>query len=148
MLKISASSPNHINAMDINADYAGEDDPILLKIEFIMSLCEQIMGSGKLGAQERSILGRCVNEVYQDYLQRGFTGEPPTLKDLYSVLLDQPDPEARSVAWRWSCSPPEASTSSHTRPTSTCPAVSSALIFWTWASGFGLWGCWSCWTPL
>ena len=71
---------------------------ILLKIEFIMSLCEQIMGSGKLGAQERSILGRCVNEVYQDYLQRGFTGEPPTLKDLYSVLLDQPDPEARSVA--------------------------------------------------
>lgn len=98
VLKISASSPNHINAMDINADYAGEDDPILLKIEFIMSLCEQIMGSGKLGAQERSILGRCVNEVYQDYLQRGFTGEPPTLKDLYAVLLDQPDPEARSVA--------------------------------------------------
>lgn len=98
VLKISAGSPNHINAMDINADYAGEDDPILLKIEFIMSLCEQIMGSGKLGAQERSILGRCVNEVYQGYLQRGFTGEPPTLKDLYAVLLAQPDPEARSLA--------------------------------------------------
>lgn len=98
VLKISAGSPNHINAMDINADYAGEDDPILLKIEFIMSLCEQIMGSGKLGAQERSILGRCVSEVYQGYLQRGFTGEPPTLKDLHTVLLAQPDPEARSVA--------------------------------------------------
>ena len=97
VLKISASSPNHINAMDINADYAGDDDPVLLKTEFIMSLCEQIMGSGKLGAQEKSILGRCVSMVYEDYM-KDYAGDPPTLKDLHAVLLEQPEPEARSVA--------------------------------------------------
>ncbi len=97
VLKISASSSTHINAMDINADYAGEDDPVLLKSEFIMSLCDQIMGNGKLGAQERSILGRCVAEIYEDYM-KDYTGDPPTLKDLHAVLLKQPDPEARSVA--------------------------------------------------
>lgn len=98
VLKVSASSPNHINAMAINADYAGEDDPVLLKSEFIMSLCEQIMGSGKLGAQEKSVLARCVAAVYQDYVSHGYAGEPPTLKDLHAVLLKQPEPEARSVA--------------------------------------------------
>ena len=97
VLKISGSSPTHINAMAINADYAGEDDPVMLKSEFIMSLCDQLMGNGKLGPQEKSILDRCVSLVYKDYLKH-YAGDPPTLKDLHAVLLQQPEPEARSVA--------------------------------------------------
>ncbi len=97
VLKISGSSPTHINAMAINADYAGEDDPVMLKSEFIMSLCDQLMGNGKLGPQEKSILDRCVSLVYKNYLKH-YAGDPPTLKDLHAVLLKQPEPEAKSVA--------------------------------------------------
>lgn len=97
VLKISGSSPTHINAMAINADYAGEDDPVMLKSEFIMSLCDQLMGNGKLGPQEKSILDRCVSLVYKNYLKH-YAGDPPTLKDLHDVLLKQPEPEAKSVA--------------------------------------------------
>ena len=97
VLKVSANSPNHINAMAINADYAGEDDPVMLKSEFVLSLCDELMGSGRLGPQEKSILDRCVALVYQDYL-RDYAGDPPTLRDLHAVLLEQPEQEAQSIA--------------------------------------------------
>ena len=97
VLKVSANSPNHINAMAINADYAGEDDPVMLKSEFVLSLCDELMGSGRLGPQEKSILDRCVALVYQDYL-RDYAGDPPTLRDLHAVLLEQPEQEAQGIA--------------------------------------------------
>lgn len=97
VLEVSAGSSNHINAMDINADYAGEDDPVLLKSEFIMSLCDQVMGSGKLGAQEKSIVDRCTSMVYRDYT-KSYTGELPSLLDLYTILLEQPEEQAANVA--------------------------------------------------
>ena len=96
-LKVAASSPNHINAMAINADYAGDDDPVQLKSEFVMSLCDQLMGGGKLGAKEKSVIDRCVSLVYKDYI-KSYAGDPPTLKDLYAVLQAQPEEEARDVA--------------------------------------------------
>ena len=94
---LSASSENHINAMAISADYADGESPIALKSEFVMTLCEQLMGHGKLGPKEKSIIDRCTAIVYKDYIKR-FSGTPPTLSDLYRELLQQEDPEAREIA--------------------------------------------------
>ena len=59
LIKISAASRNHINAMDLSADYGGDENPIILKSEFVLSLCEQLIGSGRLSAKEKSLIDRC-----------------------------------------------------------------------------------------
>jgi len=97
VVDISASSRNHINALDINREYGDGDSPIILKAEFVLSLCEQLMGTGKLNAREKSIIDRCTAAVYKDYI-KDFSGRPPTLKDFHAELLRQPEPEARDVA--------------------------------------------------
>lgn len=99
IIKISASSESHINLMDINREYAMDEkeSPIVLKCEFIMSVCEQIAGRS-LSAGEKSIIDRCVRAVYKKYLADGYAGEPPTLTDLYNELLKCPEPEAGDLA--------------------------------------------------
>lgn len=99
VIRIAAGSKNHINAMDINANYGGDtENPIVLKAEFILSLCEQLVGAGKLTAKEKSIIDRCTANVYRDYLQRNFESKPPTLEQFHAELLRQEEPEAREVA--------------------------------------------------
>ena len=99
IIRIAAGSNNHINAMDINANYGGENEnPITLKAEFILSLCEQLVGAGKLTAKEKSIIDRCTANVYRGYLQRNFETKPPTLEQFHAELLRQEEPEAREVA--------------------------------------------------
>ena len=99
VIRIAAGSKNHINAMDINANYGGEtENPITLKSEFILSLCEQLVGAGKLTAKEKSIIDRCTANVYRGYLQRNFETKPPTLEQFHAELLRQEEPEAREVA--------------------------------------------------
>lgn len=97
IVRISASSNNHINALDLNRDYAAGDNPIALKSEFLMSLCEQLIGAGKLGAKEKSIIDRCTANVYRKYM-RDYTGEPPTLMDFHADLLKQQEPIAQDIA--------------------------------------------------
>lgn len=98
-IRISASSENHLNLMDINKEYGMDEreSPIALKCEFVMSVCEQIVG-GSLSAGEKSIIDRCVISVYKKYLASGYAGDPPTLADLYSELLDCTEPEAGDLA--------------------------------------------------
>jgi type IV secretory pathway VirB4 component len=99
VIRIAAGSKNHINAMDINANYGGDtENPIVLKAEFILSLCEQLVGAGKLTAKEKSIIDRCTANVYRGYLQRNFETKPPTLEQFHAELLRQEEPEAREVA--------------------------------------------------
>ena len=98
VINIAADSRNHINAMDMESEYADSENPVLLKSEFILSLCEQLVGSGKLSAKEKSLIDRCTQLVYRSYMKRGCTGKVPTLKDFHKVLLDQPEPEAKDVA--------------------------------------------------
>lgn len=69
IIDISATSKNHINAMDMNSDYGDGEDPLILKSEFILSLCEQLIGSRSLGAQEKSLIDRCTKNVYRNYRQ-------------------------------------------------------------------------------
>ena len=98
VIKISATSNNHINAMDMNSEYGDGANPVILKSEFILSLCEQLIGSGNLGAKQKSIIDRCTASVYRFYQQGNYQGTPPTLKDFYEELLKQVEPEAKEIA--------------------------------------------------
>ena len=84
--------------MDINKEYGDGANPIILKSEFILSLCEQLIGSGNLGAKQKSIIDRCTAQVYRYYQQGNYMGTPPTLKDFYEELLNQKEPEAKGIA--------------------------------------------------
>ena len=97
-IKISATSNNHINAMDMNSEYGDGANPVTLKSEFILSLCEQLIGASNLGPMQKSIIDRCTASVYRDYQQRGYTGKVPTLKDFRTELLKQSEPEAKEIA--------------------------------------------------
>lgn len=66
------ASDNHINAMDMNKDYGDGANPVILKSEFIMSLCEQLIGGTNLGAKQKSIIDRCTASVYRSYQQNDY----------------------------------------------------------------------------
>ena len=97
-VKAAETSPSHINAMDMNKEYGDGANPVILKSEFIMSLCEQLIGGTNLGAKQKSIIDRCTASVYRDYQQRGYTGTVPTLQDFRAELLKQDEPEAKEIA--------------------------------------------------
>ena len=98
VVNISATSPNHINAMDMEQGYGDGENPVVLKSEFLLSLCEQLMGSRQLSAKEKSIIDRCTAQCYHGYIRGGDQGGVPTLRDFHAELLRQPEPEARDVA--------------------------------------------------
>ena len=98
VINISATSKTHINALDMNKDYGDGANPVILKSEFIMSLCEQLVGNKYLGAKQKSLIDRCATNVYYDYQRRGYTGKVPTLQDFRAELLKQNEPEARELA--------------------------------------------------
>ena len=98
VINISAASPNHINALDMEQGYGDGDNPVVLKSEFLLSLCEQLVGSGKLTAKEKSLIDRCTAQVYRDYIRHDYHGKVPTLQDFHACLLEQPEREAKDVA--------------------------------------------------
>lgn len=98
VIHISATSPNHINAMDLNREYGDGANPVILKSEFILSLCEQLIGSQNLGPKQKSIIDRCTAKVYWTYQENNYQGTPPTLQDFHAELLRQPEPEAQELA--------------------------------------------------
>ncbi|MBM6663665.1 MULTISPECIES: VirB4-like conjugal transfer ATPase, CD1110 family [Flavonifractor] len=98
VVEISATSSNHINAMDMEQGYGEGENPVVLKSEFLLSLCEQSVGAGKLSAKEKSIIDRCTAQCYHDYVRDGCRGKAPTLQDFHAELLRQPEAEARDVA--------------------------------------------------
>ncbi|NLD11103.1 MAG: DUF87 domain-containing protein [Clostridiales bacterium] len=97
VIEISATSPNHINAMDMSKDY-GEVDPIIEKSQFLQSLCEQIIAGHHFAKGQQSIIDRCTENVYRYYKQGNYKGTPPTLRDFRDELLRQEEPEAKSLA--------------------------------------------------
>ena len=99
VIKISPSSTQYINPMDINSNYSEEDNPIALKSDFILSLCELVVG-GKEGLQpvEKTVIDRCVHQIYQTYFENPVPERMPILEDLYNALLKQEEKEARHVA--------------------------------------------------
>lgn len=97
VIEISATSPNHINAMDMTKEY-GEINPIIEKSQFLQSLCEQIIAGHTFTKGQQSIIDRCTESVYRYYLQGNYQGVPPTLQDFREELLKQPEPEAHALA--------------------------------------------------
>ena len=99
VIDISPTSTNYINPMDINLDYSDDENPITLKSDFILSLCDLIIG-GKEGLSpiERAIIDRCTRLVYREYLQNPCPENMPILGDLYELLLKQSEPEAQNIA--------------------------------------------------
>ena len=98
VIRISATSDTHINALDMDRAYGDERNPIVSKSEFVLSLFEQLIGDGMVTAKEKSILGRCTEQVYLPYIRNGYQGTPPTLQDFYRLLKMQPEPEAQGLA--------------------------------------------------
>ena len=99
VIKISPTSTDYINPMDINESYSEDDNPLALKADFILSLCELIVG-GKEGLQpiEKTVIDRCVHQVYMGYFEDPKPENMPLLEDLYNALLQQEEKEARRVA--------------------------------------------------
>ena len=99
VIKISPTSPHYINPMDLNLNYSDDENPLSLKSDFILSLCELIVG-GKDGLQpvEKTIIDRCVRMVYRDYLNDPKPENMPVLEDLYQELRRQEEKEAQYVA--------------------------------------------------
>jgi len=99
VVKLSPVSTQYINPMDINPDYADDEDPLTLKSDFILSLCELIIG-GKTGLEpvEKTIIDRCVRLVYRDYLAGPSPEKMPTLQDLYDLLREQSEAESQRIA--------------------------------------------------
>jgi hypothetical protein len=99
VVKISPTSGDYINPMDINMNYSEGDSPLALKADFILSLCELIIG-GRDGLQpvEKTVIDRSIHEVYRSYFDNPVPENMPLMEDLYNALLAQPEPEARRVA--------------------------------------------------
>ena len=93
VVKVSAGGRDRLNAMYMVDGY-GENNPIVVKSEFIMSLIEQIDKKG-VGPQQKSIIDRCIASVYKRAYE---TGTVPTLSTLREMLLEQPEPEAKQIA--------------------------------------------------
>lgn len=99
VIRISPSSHQYINPMDINNNYSEEDDPVALKADFILSLCELIVGSKDgLLPVEKTVIDRCVHLIYQRYYENPVPERMPLLEDLYQALLQQEEKEATHVA--------------------------------------------------
>ena len=99
VIDLSPTSSNYINPLDINLDYSDDENPITLKSDFVLSLCDLIIG-GKDGLTpiEKTIIDRCTRLVYRDYLQDPRPENMPILGDLYELLRKQSEPEAQNIA--------------------------------------------------
>jgi type IV secretory pathway VirB4 component len=99
VIRISPTSPHYINPMDLNLNYSDDESPLSLKSDFILSLCELIVG-GKDGLQpvEKTVIDRCVRLVYRDYLADPVPEKMPILEDLYNALLKQEEKESQYIA--------------------------------------------------
>ena len=99
VVRLSPTSTQYINPMDMNLNYSEDDNPLALKSDFILSLCELVIG-GKEGLQpvEKTIIDRAVRNVYRPFLADPDPAKMPVLGDLYDELLKQPEPEAAHIA--------------------------------------------------
>lgn len=99
VINLSPNSTQYINPMDINLNYSEDDNPLALKSDFLLSLCELVIG-GKEGLQpvDKTVIDRAVRNVYRPFLADPDPAKMPILGDLYDELLKQPEPEAARIA--------------------------------------------------
>ncbi len=98
VLEISPNSRHHINPLEIARGYGMGENPVALKSELLMSICEQQMGEGQLGAFHKSIIDRCTASVYHDFIKSGGKAPQPILSDWRNEIKRQPEREAQELA--------------------------------------------------
>ena len=99
VIRISPNSKQYVNPMDINLNYSEDESPISLKADFVLSLCELIVGNkGGLEPVEKTIIDRCVRLIYRKYLENPVPENMPILEDLYNCILEQEEIEAKRIA--------------------------------------------------
>ena len=99
VIRLSPTSKDFVNPLDINLNYSEDDNPLALKSDFVLSFCELVMG-GKNGLEaiEKTVIDRAVRVIYRPYLADPRPENMPILSDLHKALLDQHVPEADRVA--------------------------------------------------
>ena len=99
VIKISPTSKQYVNPMDLNLDYSDDESPLSLKVDFLLSFCDIVVGS-KDGLQpvEKTVIDRCVRLVYRKYLDNPCPENMPILEDLYNTLRAQDEKEAQFIA--------------------------------------------------
>lgn len=98
VLELSPNSPHHINPLEIARGYGMGENPVAMKSELLMSICEQQMGEGQLGAFHKSIIDRCTASVYHEFIKSGGKIRQPTLSDWRNEVKRQPEREAQELA--------------------------------------------------
>ena len=98
VLEISPNSPHHINPLEITRGYGVGENPVAMKSELLMSICEQQMGEGQLGAFHKSIIDRCTASVYHEFIKSGGKARQPVLSDWRNEIKRQPEREAQELA--------------------------------------------------
>ncbi|HEK9245714.1 TPA: conjugal transfer protein TraE, partial [Streptococcus equi subsp. equi] len=98
VIRISPISKDYVNPLDINIDYADEDNPLSLKSDFILSLFELVVGEKKLSAEEISVIDRCLPILYKTYFENPVPENMPILEDLYNLLQKQEEIVGKKLA--------------------------------------------------
>lgn len=99
VVHISPNSKQYVNPMDINLNYSEDESPISLKADFVLSLCELIVGNKNgLEPVEKTIIDRCVRIIYRKYLENPVPENMPILENLYNCILEQEETEAKRIA--------------------------------------------------
>jgi len=99
VVQISPVSRQYVNPLDLNLNYSDDENPLSLKVDFILSFCDIVVG-GKEGLQpvEKTVIDRCVRHIYREFMAEPLPENMPILEDLYNELLKQPEPEAGRIA--------------------------------------------------
>ena len=98
VVRISPTSKDYVNPLDINIDYADEDNPLSLKSDFVLSLFELVVGEKKLSAEEISVIDRCLPILYKAYFENPVPENMPILEDLYNLLQKQEETVGKKLA--------------------------------------------------
>ena len=99
VVKLSPTSRDYLNPLDININYSDEENPLALKSDFVLSFCELIIG-GRDGLEpiEKTVIDRSVTRIYQKYFENPTPANMPILEDLYEEIKKQPEQEAGRIA--------------------------------------------------
>lgn len=98
VVNISVDSATHFNPLDFKYDKATKIPPHVAKAEFVLSLCEQIMGKEHILAGDKSLIDDALENIYKPLMESHYTAPCPTIKDLWMALNNQRDKRSKEIA--------------------------------------------------